>query len=208
MKRLIQRTLAMAGVALLAFWSAGASADLITARFDGTVSGYMPGFLDLNAVAYDNDHPIGTAVHWDMTFDNSFIGLSLGDLLTQTRNLPVSGTLQVGTDAYNWTDLNMFSLMLGPSGSVTGYRPQVNGTGPLTSDGASFFGMFWTFGPDMSLIAPGLIGYAYEYGIGSFYGYLETVGEYSFGPASRVPEPATALLALPAVLLLLRKRRR
>lgn len=208
MKRLLQRTLAAVGVALLAAWSGGASADLITARFDGTVSGFMPGFLDLNAVAYDNDHPVGTAVHWDITFDNSFIGLPWYDPAVLTTH-PVTGSLQVGADTYNWTDMFFFSLTLGgPNNTPSEYRPQVNGTGPLTSDGASLFGMFWSFAPDMSLVYPGMIGYAYQNGIGTSYGYLETAGNYSVGPANRVPEPATALLALPGLLLLMRKRRR
>ncbi len=207
MKRLIQRALAAAGVALLAAWSCGASAELITARFDGTVSGYEPGFLDLNAVAYDNDNPIGTAVHWDMTFDNSFTSLSLNDFLNQGYP-SMSGSLQVGANSWSLTGFQQFSLSYnGFTGAITGYRPQVVGTGPGSSDGASFFGMFLTFAPDLSLLYPGLIGFDYASEFAHTYGYLETIGTYSFGSATNVPEPATALLLLPAALLLMRKRR-
>lgn len=208
MKRLIQRTLAAAGVALLATWSAGASADLITARFDGTVSGYNAGFLDLNSVAYDNDNPVGTAVHWDMTFDNSFVGLNFNDFLNQGYP-SMTGSLQVGSNSWSLTGFQQFALQLdGNFSTITGYRPQVLGTGPGTSDGAGFFGMFLTFAPDFSLVHPGMIGFDYASEFAHTYGYLETIGSYSVGLANRVPEPATALLALPGLLLLMRKRRR
>lgn len=207
MKRLIQRYLTVLGLVLVAAWSSGTSAEMVTARFDGTVSGYSYGFLDPNSVAFDEDYAVGTAVHWDMTFDNSFVNLSFADMLAQGYP-SMTGSLQIGADSFTLTALQQFSLSLGASNSITGYRPQVLGTGPTTSDGATFFGMFLTFAPDLSLLNTAMIGFDYASEFAHVFGYLETAGTYSVSLVNGVPEPATALLALPAVLFLLRKRRR
>ncbi len=207
MKRLIQRFLASAAcLVFLGAWSAGANASLVTSQFDGTVSGYNFGFLDPNSVALDNDHPVGTAVHWDLTYDDSFLGLGMSDLLA-LGDLAVSGSLQVGADNYSFTSMRFFTLNLGADfNTITGYGPQVSATGPGTSDGADFFGMFWRFAPDLSMLNAASIGYGYSNGFGTAYGYLQTAGEYRVGPANTVPEPSTALLLLPALLLLRRRR--
>ena len=84
----------------------------------------------------------------------------------------------------------------------------VTAVGPDTSDGADFFGMFWSFAPDLSLIGSPLIGYGYTNGGTTSYAYLVASGDYSVAPVNSVPEPATALLVLPALLLLRRRLRR
>lgn len=207
MNKLLRRLLApLACVAVLGAFSTAANADLVTSRFNGTVSGYEFGFLDQNSVAFDNDHPIGTAVQWDLTFDDSFLGLGLNDLFGVVP-MAVSGSLLVGSDQYTFTSMRFFSLTFqNDFSTILEYRPQVSATGPGTSDGGDFFSMFWSFAPDLSLASAAMIGYGYSNGFGTAYGYLTTSGEYSVGPASQVPEPATALLALPALWWLRRRR--
>ncbi len=108
MKRSILRCLASAAcVALLGAWGAGASASLVTSRFNGTVTGYDYGFLNAASVAFDEDHPVGTAVQWDLTYDDSFLGLDASGVFG-LGPMAVSGSLRVGADAYS---LPPFALM-------------------------------------------------------------------------------------------------
>jgi len=209
MKRSIFRCLASAACAvLLSAWGAGASASLVTSRFNGSVTGYEFGFLDPATVAFDNDHPVGTSVQWDLTYDDSFLGLDLSGLVG-LGSQAVSGMLRVGADAYSFTEMRFFSLTFGSDFStITAYRPQVSATGPGTSDGGDFFAMFWSFAPDLSLTSSPMIGYGYTSGLATSYAYLLTAGDYSVGPATQVPEPATLLLVVPALLMLQRMRRR
>lgn len=167
--------------------------------------GIPVGFLDPAAVAFDNDSPVGTSVDWELTYDDSFLGLTLSDLFNSSPN-DVSGSLQVGTAEYVFDSMRFFSLTFSGN-TITAYRPQVAATGPGTSDGGDFFAMFFSWGPDLSLVAAPMIGFGYSNDFSTTYGYLVTAGEYSVGPASQVPEPSTALLAVPALLLLRRRLR-
>jgi hypothetical protein len=143
-----------------------------------------------------------------MTFDDAFLALDYPALLSQPAPA-VSGSLQIGSDEYALTDWRFFSLTFGADFStVLNYRPRISAVGPDTSDGADFFGMFWSFAPDLSLIGSPLIGYGYTNGGTTSYAYLVASGDYSVAPVNSVPEPATALLVLPALLLLRRRLRR
>jgi hypothetical protein len=187
--------------------AATAQAAPVTARFAGTVTGYNFGFLDPAAVAFDNDNPVGTAVSWDLSFDDSFLGKPASETF---GNYAATGSLQVGSRHIDLDGFSFLSLTLGADGtSVVDYRPQVNGTsaGPATSDGGDFFGMLLTWGPDLSLLEMPMVGYGYTYGVLTMYGYLATTGDYSLERGGSVPEPATVLLAAPALWWLGRRRR-
>jgi hypothetical protein len=209
MKLLLGRLLApLACALLLGGWSMASEATLVTSRFNGTVTGYNWGFVDPAFSALDDDHPLGAPVEWDLTFDNAFLALGYPGLFAQPMPA-VSGSLQVGSDEYTFTDWHFFSLMLESDfTTILSYRPQISAVGPDTSDGAHFFGMFWSFAPDLSLIGSPLIGFGYTNGNVTSYAYLVTSGDYSVAPTNQVPEPATALLALPALWLLRRRHAR
>lgn len=209
MKRTIVRSLSSAAcAALLGAWSAGASASLVTSRFNGTVTGYEFGFLSPATVAFDDDHPVGTAVQWDLTYDDSFLGLDLSGVIG-LGSKAVSGSLRVGAHAYTFTDMTFPGLSLGADfGTITGYQARVSAIGPGTSDGGDLYSMFWSFAADLSLLSSPLIGYAYTNSFSTLYGYLQAAGDYSVAPATQVPEPATLLLVVPALLMLQRMRRR
>lgn len=209
MKLLFRRLLApLVCSLLLGTWATASQAAPVTARFDGTVTGYNWGFVDPGFSALDEDHPLGTRVAWDLTFDDSFLALGYPDLFTQPAPA-VSGSLQVGADEYTFTDWRWYSLTFGSDFStILRYGPQLSAVGPGTSDGANFFAMFWSFAPDLSLVGSPQIGYGYTSGIATSYAYLVASGDYRVAPINQVPEPATALLALPALFLLLGRRAR
>jgi hypothetical protein len=192
--------------AFLFAWSTASHATLVTSRFSGTVTSYAYGFLDPNVTAIDDDHPLGTVVEWDLTFDDSFVALGYPGLFSVPPPA-VSGSLQVGPDEYTFTGMRFSSLSFGADfNTILSYGAQMSAVGPGTSDGADFFAMFWSFGPDLSLVGAPHIGYGYSNDFGTVYGYVVASGDYSVGPANQVPEPATALLAIPPLALLWRRR--
>jgi hypothetical protein len=196
------------GALVLCAAAASAQAAPVTARFNGNVTGYEHGFLDPAAVAYDDDNPVGTAVSWELSFDDSFLGQPWTDF--GPSPIAATGSMQVGSVRYVLDGFSFFSLTLEPDfTTVRSYRPQVTGTsaGPATSDGGSFFSMLFGWGSDLSMIESPLIGYAYSFGTARFYGYLSATGDYSLERGGQVPEPATVLLAAPALWWLGRRRR-
>lgn len=189
----------------LAAWSAAGAAALVTSRFNGSVTGYNWGFVDPGFSALDEDHPLGTVVEWDLTFDDGFLALGYQGAFSP---ITATGSLQVGDDEYTLTGMRFYSLTFGSDFStILTYGPQVSGVGPGTSDGADFFSLFWSFRPDLSLANTPFVGYGYTSGFATSYAYLVASGDYSVGPTN-VPEPATALLTLPALLLMWRARAR
>lgn len=184
------------GAALLA-GAAAATAAPVTARFDGTVTGYNFGFLDPAGVALDDDNPVGTAVSWTLNFDDSFLGLPYSDVFGPRV---ATGMVDVGSRRYVLDGMSFFSLLVDfDTGAVLRYNPQVNGTGPTTSDGADFFGLFFSFGPDLGLVGQPQIGFGYSSAFATTFGYLLTEGTYSVGPTAAVPAPGSLGLALAAL---------
>lgn len=191
---------------LLGAWAPAGQASPVTSRFTGTVTGYQFGFLgDGSGVAFDDDNPVGTIVDLTMTYDDSFLALDLNGLFSLPE-LDVTGSLHLGSVEYILDSMRFFSLTFSGA-NIVQYRPQISATGPATSDGADFFGLLLSWAPDLSLAASPLIGFGYSSDFATTYGYLVTAGDYSVGPASQVPEPATALLLLPALALLRRRKR-
>jgi hypothetical protein len=196
------------GALVLCAAAAQAQAAPVTARFSGSVTGYEHGFLDPTAVAYDDDNPVGTAVSWALSFDDSFLGQPWADI--GFGPFAATGSMQVGSVQFVLNGFSFFSFSLEPDfTTLRSYRPQVTGTsiGPATSDGASFFSMLFDWGTDLSLSGTPMIGYAYSFGTATFFGYLTATGDYSLERGGSVPEPATALLAAPALWWLGRRRR-
>jgi hypothetical protein len=63
MKLLLRRFVApLACALLLGAWSTASQATLVTARFNGTVTGYKWGVVNPALSALDDDHPLGTSV--------------------------------------------------------------------------------------------------------------------------------------------------
>lgn len=197
--RVAATTAALAG-------SLAVQAAPVTSSFTGQVSGYMFGLLDPSAVAMDEDAPVGTGVSWQLSYDDSFLALPWNEVFSQGSQA-ITGSLRVGNRSYSLETMGFFSLTLdGSTWDITGYRAQIGGTGPGTSDGGDFFSMFFSFDPSLSMSGGPVIGYGYSIGWGTMYGYLETTGEYTLERGGSVPEPSTALLALPALAWLARRR--
>jgi hypothetical protein len=183
--------------AVLLAGPATAQAAPVTARFNGTVTGYEYGFLDPAGVAFDEDNPVGTSVSWTLNFNDDFLGLPYTDVFGPRV---ATGTLDVGSRRYALDGMSFFSLMTDVDGStVLQYRPQVEGTGPTTSDGADFFALFFSFGRDLGLVGSPLVGFGYSSPFATIYGYLVTEGSYSVAPTGTVPAPGSLGLALAAL---------
>lgn len=196
-----------AGVLALCAAAANAHATPVTAHYDGSVTGYQFGFLDPAAVAFDNDNPVGTAISWDLSFDDGFLGKPWFDSF---GHYAATGSLQVGNRHVELDGFSFISLFIAADGiGVAAYQTEVYGTsvGPATSDGADFFSLVLTWRPDLSLQDPPLVGYGYTQGIATYYGYLATAGDYRLDRDGSVPEPATVLLAAPALWWMVRRRR-
>ncbi len=187
--------------AVLLAGTATAQAAPVTARFNGTVSGYEYGFLDPAGVAFDEDNPVGTSVSWMLNFNDDFLGLPADSGLFGPR--AATGTLDVGSRRYVLDVMSFFSLGLDfDLTTVLEYRPQVEGTGPTTSDGADFFALFFSMGRDLGLVGSPLVGFGYRSPFATTYGYLITEGTYSVGPTTPVPAPGSLGLALAALGLM------
>ncbi len=191
-------TLSTVGAVLLAS-AATAQAAPVTSRFNGTVTGYEYGFLDPAGVAFDEDNPVGTSVSWTLNFDDDFLGLPYTGLFGPRV---ATGLLDVGSRRYVLDGMSFFSLLIDTTtDTVLEYRPQVEGTGPTTSDGADFFSLFFSFRRDLGLVGSPLVGFGYSSSFATVYGYLVTEGSYSVGPTGTVPAPGSLGLALAALAL-------
>lgn len=179
-----------------------ARAALVTSSYSGTVTDHL--FLPRVLL----DHPLGTSVAWEFTFDDAFRLLDAAGLSAQGGvDQSITGWLQVGADRYTLDRLWMYAFTYnGGTNEIISYRPQIMGSGPSTSDDGELFGIFLSLTPDfqMSNVA---VGYGYTYPGGIAYGYLVTEGSGSIVPAQQVPVPATAWLVLPALAWLVRARR-
>jgi len=198
MKKIFAASL-FAGIAAIAF-SLPAAAGPIRTTFTGTVTSF---FSLTGAIA---DTPVGTPAFFDVTFDN---GSLVPVAPPPNFNLaPVSGTLRLG--ALEWLldagRISSYSYLF--AGSVVQYyQLQMTGTGPMVDGTASLFGLFLTLAPDLTPTGtdPFSVGFGYPSGGGAtFFRYANLTGDYSV--VSAVPEPSTALLILPALALLWRRR--
>lgn len=199
MKRIHLTAIAACALGIVASFSA--SATPVHATFNGSVTGA----LFINELL--TDFPIGTAASFDVTFDDS----SLGPIATTSFSVePVSGTVKLG--AYEWIldsgHITSYEFTLS-DGHVNWYELQLTGTGPTIPSGASLFGLFTQFTPDLQLVSSQslMVGFAYQFDGGTNFGYAYIDGNFAATKSTTVPEPATAFLMIPALALLLRKRR-
>ena len=198
------RSLVVAALACVA--AVPASAVPIRATFSGTVTEYniFPNVL--------NDIPVGTAASFDVTFDDSGLGSTAP--LTDFDLAPVSGTVTLGSRSYTLgagiVDQYFFN---GTTNAILGYGLQLTGSGPTLSGNASLYGLFLRRAPDLTpyFDIPPTVGFAYPVAGGEFYSYAVLGGTFTAARVtsvtSQVPEPSSALLLLPALLLVWSSRR-
>lgn len=190
---------------LLASTTSSAMATMMTASFSGAVSGYL-----FAPATLQSDFPVGTAVSWQFTFDDSFRTLNANDIVFGQADRPVTGSAQVGSDSIVLNNMHLFSISYnGNTNEIFSFRWQVEGTGPTVTGGGEFFGVWLTLDPALNLEGAPMIGYAYttqyEWGSITSYGYLETAGAFNVRQAGEVPLPATLWLMLPALAWLGRR---
>lgn len=195
-----------AAVCLLLGVASHSTAALMTASYSGSVTGalYNPQVL--------NDFPVGTAVSWQFTFDDSFRNLTAAQDVFGLADRSVTGGAQVGSDSIALNHMHLFSYQYNMNtGEILSFNWQVEGTGPTTGNGGEFFGVWLLLDPALNLLGSPRIGYGYttEYEGGitiTSYGYLESEGTFDLRPAGEVPLPSTLWLMLPALAWLGRRR--
>lgn len=188
---------------IFSLFTTGASATLMSASYSGTVTGALFNQQPLN------DFPVGTAVSWQFTFDDSFRTLNVNDDVFGLANRPANGSAQVGGDSIVLNFMRLYSYT-SSMGNIISFRWQVEGTGPTIGNGGEFFGVWLTLDPSLNMIDSPVIGYGYtteyEWGSVTSYGYLETAGTFNIRQAGEVPLPGTLWLMLPALVWLGRPR--
>jgi hypothetical protein len=195
---------AVAAACALALATGAAQAGIVTASFNGSVTGVV---FDGRALA---DYPIGTAVNWQFTFDDAFLALNANDNVFAVGSQLVTGSARVGADTYALNFARLYSYRSDSvSSDILEYTFQVEGSGPQSVSGGDFFGAWLTFDPSLR-VTQGQIGYGFTTVTPDItitnYGYLQLAGDYRL-THNAVPAPATAWLVLPALALLAGRRR-
>jgi hypothetical protein len=198
------RCAALAAAAWLGL-AAPASAALVTASYTGTVSGLFEAPFNQTP---GTDYPVGTAVSWQFTLDDAFLGVLVADVgvggVGSAANQATSGTLRLGSDTWALNFARLWGGWTDAAGEFSSYWFRIEGTGPTTAGGGSLYGLLLSWTPTLDLLSDA-IGFTYP-----GFGYLETEGSYRLDRPQAVPIPATAWLVLPALswLMLRRPRRR
>lgn len=195
---------------LLAISSIAAVSIAQGAPIHATFSGSVTGWNGLNNAVLSS-FPVGTSASFDVTFDDS--GLLPTSPLSDYDLAPVSGTVRLGSDLWSLSggEVESYSYQNAAPNEIISYGLHLTGTGPTNSGGGSFYGLFLRLTPDLTPFnSTSLsVGFGYPTAGGVFYSYATLGGEYTGSRATTsVPEPATALLMLPAVLFLRRSRRK
>lgn len=199
--------LVMAGLLGFALSNQAAVAGTVTASYSGTVAA---GIFDGRALT---DYPLGTSVSWQFVFDDAFRSLnpSTDDVFGGASQV-VSGTATIGADVYtlNFARLASYQTLGFAPTSVERFNFQIEGSGPQSASGGSFFGVFLSFDPALTLLGNPTVGFGYTttFAEGSVtnFGYLETTGNLRLTP-NAVPLPSTALLVLLALAVLVGRGR-
>jgi hypothetical protein len=175
----------------------------VIARYTGTVDGVSGGSAQALA-----DHPLGTAVSWEFSFDDAFTSVrpSSGNIFAAASQ-PVVGSLRIAGDAYALNFARLSSYAQDPIlDEVSSYMFQVEGTGPVTAGDGDFWGLWFRFDPMLNLLSA-QVGFGYDFPNGTGYSYLSTTGNYRIDPRNAVPVPGTVWLMLPALAWLVRRPR-
>lgn len=186
MKRLTWTAIVAGAVALTI--TTTATAIPMTATFEGEVSGSDSLFTK----ALDS-FPVGTRVAFGVNYDENF-----GDTTNPTRYYAeaTTGWMDLGASHYEFDrDTQGWSTW----SSLTGYTMGLTffGSGPVTADGGSLFGLFLSFNlSDLSARGTPYVGFGYPTagGAGTFFSYLSTTGTFTRAPTA-IPEPGTFFLS-------------
>lgn len=193
--------LALATAALLT--PLAAQAAPVRLSFTGNVTG-VDGCCDSRpGVAF----PAGTALSWSLVLDDAFtmLNANVDDVFTLATQ-PTLGEVVLGASTYGLSLAQLYSYQSdATTGVINWFQFQVQGTGPATSNGGDFFGLWLTVRPDLGLDRASVgFGYTTTFPDGTgftSYGYLTSEGSYRVEPLT-VPLPATLpLLALGLVAL-------
>jgi len=194
MKNATRRLSNVLAACALAALSTGAPAAPLTASFSGAVTGYeFDSYIS-------GQIPLGTAVSWSFTFDDSFSALDATGDVFGTAAQSITGSAQVGGDVITLNHFGLFSYSYNSSDfSIISYRAQVQGTGPMIGGGPAggdFFGLFITLDPLLTTQTNLRVGYGYSNDFGTDYDYLQVEGAARIAPAQVVPLPPTIWLLL------------
>jgi hypothetical protein len=146
------------------------------------------------------DFPVGTALSWSFTLDDSFTSLApCGIDIFTPASQPTRGTLTLGTTTYDLTRvrLNLFAIADLTLCTVDRFDFDIVGTGPTTASGGTLASLGFSMQPDLGLRGTRV---GFDYGPpGLRTGYVNPTGTYRVERLA-VPLPGTLpLLALALV---------